>query len=442
MDTTPTHAPILESAWKLFGQLSAFASKRSKAHLRLRRWIAVFGVLATLFAIISEQSPAGTPEFIKWILKLLLIAAPLLASAMAAFTNKFYGSGDWLLARAGAEEVLKEIYVYRTIAAKSKRNKYLEDRLAAIQTDILHDMNGEFIVEEYTGDLPPKSRFRPGEPDNDPGFNDLSGEEYVKYRLEKELRWHTAEVVRRQRDRVRLQVMILTSGVVGAILAALGGPFSLWVALAATMTTTFSGWQELRNVEKIIRSYSQVVVELRILSNRWRNMSEDMRNDKQEIKKIFSKTEAALWNQNMEYIRAMQEGLQKASLDDEAEPVKTIVENQVKSTEQQVQKTNAVIVNEAAKSLDTAEHVITEAAEEAVGSLAAEAASDLVQAELNSISNAIQESLEHLSDSLGLTSALEKVKSDFEGIEIDRNTPRSVVNDLMSRFPKTPEPKG
>lgn len=442
MTNSENAAPILVSAWKLFGQLSSVASRRSKAHLRLRRWIAVFGVLATLFAILSEQSPEGTPEIIKWILKLLLIAAPLLASAMAAFTNKFFGSGDWLIARAGAEEVLKEIYVYRTIAAKSKRSKYLEDRLAAIQRDILHDMGGEFVVADYQGNLPPTSRFRPGEPDSDPGFHDLSGEEYVKYRLEKELKWHTAEVVKRQRDRVRLQVLILSSGVIGAILAALGGSFSLWVALAATMTTTFSGWQELRNVEKIIRSYSQVVVDLRILSNRWHNLSDSDRNDKQEIKKIFKLTEAALWNQNMEYIRAMQEGLQKSNLEDEAEPVNTIVENQIKSTEQIKEKTQTTIVTETTKAIVAAEEVITDAVEDAVGELAAEAASDLVQAELASMSSAFQESLENFADSIGLTPALKKIEEEFSGVEIDRNTPRSVVNDLISRFPKTPEVKG
>ena len=54
METQPQQVtPILEVAWIRFAQLDAASLKRSKSHLRMRRWIAALGILATLFAILT-----------------------------------------------------------------------------------------------------------------------------------------------------------------------------------------------------------------------------------------------------------------------------------------------------------------------------------------------------------------------------------------------------
>jgi len=120
METQPQQTtPILEVAWAHFAQLDAASTKRTKAHLRMRRWIGALGVLATLFAIITELYGAILLPVIGLVLKILLIATPILASTFAAFVSKFFSSGDWLITRAGAEEVLKEIYAYRTILQKT-----------------------------------------------------------------------------------------------------------------------------------------------------------------------------------------------------------------------------------------------------------------------------------------------------------------------------------
>ena len=50
-------SPILEVAWTRFAQLDALSLKRSKSHIRLRWWVATLGVLATLFAILTEIVP-------------------------------------------------------------------------------------------------------------------------------------------------------------------------------------------------------------------------------------------------------------------------------------------------------------------------------------------------------------------------------------------------
>jgi uncharacterized protein YqgV (UPF0045/DUF77 family) len=434
--------PILEVAWTAFGQLGNASSKRAKAYTNLRKAIATFGVLATLFAILSVKYPANFPAFGAVLLKLFLIASPILASALAAYVNKFFYSGDWLITRAGSEEILKEIYIYRTILQNSPtRRVWLEKKLSEIQRSVYRGMNGELIMDPYTGILPPPPRFNAADPNSDPGFHDLSGEEYFKYRLEDQLNWHVMRVNQRQNERIRLQLLIIGSGIVGALLAAFGGEFTLWVALAASFTATFIGWQELRSLDVVVRNYSKVIVELRIISDHWRNLEAGERTQS-EFNKMVRSTEDILWSQNVEYIKAMQEALKESDLEKEAGLINRVIQEQADSDLRLKTAMEEATVEQTKRSMEESEESISEAFKEALGSLAEEASSELVQAELASMQATIQEALENIAERMGLSTSLKKIETEFEGVEIGSNTPMSVLNDLISRYPKTTDVKG
>src|SRR5687768_3181262 len=130
---TPKVIPILNVAWARFSELDTTALARSRSHMRIRRGVTIVGILATLFAILSQSFPQNS-GLIGLGFRVFLILMPLIASGLAAFTKIFYSTGDWLITRAGAEEILKEIYYFRTILQKNKsRRAYLEKRLAEIQ---------------------------------------------------------------------------------------------------------------------------------------------------------------------------------------------------------------------------------------------------------------------------------------------------------------------
>jgi hypothetical protein len=67
-----------------------------------------------------------------------------------------------------------------------------------------------------------------------------------------------------------------------------------------------------------------------------------------------------------------------------------------------------------------------------------------VQAELAAMQEAIQETAQNIAERIGLSlaSSLKAIQAEFDGVEIGGNTPPSVLNDLMSRYPKTTEAKG
>lgn len=309
---TETKPSILEAAWRLYAQFDAAAKKRQKAKNDLHISVALISILATLFAISSSIYPADFPAIGATLINIVLIILPILASTLAAFASKFFPGGDWLILRAGAELIQKEIFQYRTILQKKKRlrRSWLENRLRDIYLQVYNGLNGELILEPFTKTLPPgydKSDTRA-----DPGFADLSFEEYYEYRIKDQLDWHVRRVQRLQRDRVRMQIWILFAGGLGAFLAAMGDPFSIWVALTTALTTALIGVQEIRNYDKTVRNYSRVILELSTISNHWHNLEVTETRDertKKEFYKMVQATETVLWNQFVEYIKSMQEVL-------------------------------------------------------------------------------------------------------------------------------------
>jgi hypothetical protein len=440
-ENTQQAIPILATAWTRYAQFNGASLKRSKAYLRMRRWIIIMGILATMFAILVETTPAGMVNFI---FKLFLIVTPILGSILASVTSKKFSNGDWLISRAGAEEILKEIYMFRTILQKNiKRREWLEKRMVEIQRQVYRGMGGEFILKPYQGQVPPD--YDPENPNSDPGFQDLSGDEYFRYRLEDQLAWHIKKINEYESERTRLLWFIYSAAGASAILVAVDGavegPFSLWVAFTAALTAGFLAWQELRNMDEIIRNYSKVIMELTISYDHWSNLEQEERTTV-EFNKMVKATEDVLWGQNVEYIKSMQEALADDSLEREASLVNRVIKEAVETDQRFKKALEDSLVDAATESMGIAEEKLTKTFQETLGTLAEEASSELVQAELAAMGQAISDGLQAIAQATGVADKLKEIADEFAGVEIGSDTPTSVLNDLMSRYPKSGEVKG
>lgn len=429
VETSP-HPPILTIAWTRFAQLDAFAVRRSKPHLRLRWWIAALGVLATLFAVLTEIYPPDFPAAGGTGLKVLLILTPILGSLLASYVNRFYAGGDWLVARAGAEEIKKEIYFYRTILRNvPNRREYLEKRLAEIQRSVFRDLKGELLLGEYRGPLPPVIDEQAG----DTGFHDLSGDEYYRVRLQSQLRWHADRLRRVHRERMRLQVYILLAGAAGAFLAALGGPFSLWVALTSSLAAALIGWQELRNLDMTVRNYSKVISELTIIANHWEALEPEERGEA-EFFGMVNATEEVLWSQHVEYVRSMQEALAQARLEQAG-----LIENvlrQARESDARLRQAQGVAIGDqfAAQTSEAQAAALTDY-REVLGQLADVLRSDVVRQELAAMRAAGGAPAR-------LSERLEAIAARYAGKEFGPETPKEELNSVLASFPPTGEVKG
>jgi hypothetical protein len=447
---TPKPAPILEIAWLRHADLDLAASRRTQAFYRIRKWIAWLGVLATLFAILTQilsQQPAfsepitPTELIARGSVRVLFVAIPVLASLFAAFVTKFYSNGAWLIYRAGAEEIKKEIYFYRTILPKDKtRRDYLERRLGEIQRQLFRNLGGEFAFEGYRGPLP--SNYNKEQPDSDPGFHDLTGDEYIKYRLQHQLGWHNNRINQRKSERRWMTIYILAFGGLGALLAALSIQLALWVALTASITAALLGWQELRKVDETIKNYSKVVMELTILYNHWQNLEPEERTPA-EFELMVRGCERVLGAQNREYIRSMQEALQEASLEKEAALINQVIHDSVESAERAKETMRENVIGTTQEFLADTEQKVDETTKALLGSLAEEASSEIVQKELEAMSNAITDAAENVMERVSsLTSSLAQTAQDFSHVEIGKDTSKEELNAILASLPKPNDVKG
>lgn len=436
----PKNTPILEIAWTRYAQLNASSIRRTTAYRRLRIWIAVLGVLATLFSIIVATYFQEGTSLLGVIFKNLFIITPIVASLVAAFGTRTFANADWLITRAAAEEYLKEIYFFRTVLRGNKdRRAYMEKRINEIQRQLFRGLGGELTFRPYNGPIPP---YYSADYDSDAGFQDLTGDEYFKYRLEDQLRWHIREVNEYRRERGALTFLVLAFGGFGTYLAAQGGTLGLWVALTASITAALVGWQQLRNLDAVIKNYSKVIFELTSVYDHWVNLEPEERNDA-EFFKMVRGTEDVLWAQNTEYIKAMQEALKESDLEKEANLVNKVIKESVESAERSKEMMRETLVEAAHEAIHDAEEKVEEVFTKAVGSLWEEASSEVVQQELEAMRQAAEEAVENMMENFtGLKSSLAQIAQKYAHVEIGRDTSKEELNKILALYPKTTDVKG
>jgi len=202
------------------------------------------------------------------------------------------------------------------------------------------------------------------------------------------------------------------------------------------------GWQELRKVDDTIKNYSKVVLELTILSDHWENLEPEERTEV-EFYKLVRACEDVLWAQNIEYVRSMQEALKDYDTEKEASLVNQVIKDSVASAERTKESLRETFVEQGQEFLAQTEQLFNETTKAALGSLAQEASSEIVQKELEAMSNAITDSAENVMGRVSsLTSSLAQTAQDFSHVEIGKDTSKEELNAILASLPKTNDVKG
>jgi len=178
-----------------------------------------------------------------------------------------------------------------------------------------------------------------------------------------------------------------------------------------------------------------------IIYDHWQNLEMEERTQAETFKMV-RETEKILWNQNMEYIRSMQEALAESELA-EADLVDEVLRKSVESDARFKKELRDSIVSHTDKTLRESEETMVETFEEALGTIVEEASSDLVQQELEAMAEAASQAVENIvSRASRLRSAMDEIADEFADVEFTADTPASTLHDMMQRYPKTGEVKG
>jgi len=252
--------PALKDAWRTFATYDGLAARLRRSFERTQTAIVVLGVLATLLALLHDALGIAA---LHW----AVVAAPICASALIALANRRAGGRRWVLLRGAAEAIKTEIYRYRARTGPygaPDRAAALAHQLDLITGQTLQTDASSGPLTPYDGALPPPMY---GASRDDDGLSPLDPERYLRLRIGDQLAYYHGRVRDLDRRRNALQVLAITAGGAGAILAAAG--LELWIGLTTAIGAGALVHLASLQVDATIVAYNQSAGRLASLRREW-----------------------------------------------------------------------------------------------------------------------------------------------------------------------------
>ncbi|NES22857.1 MAG: hypothetical protein F6K41_29030 [Symploca sp. SIO3E6] len=282
----------LETAWQRYAQLKTKASEVFQLYQNLRLQAIAFSLLAILLVVIASTDNDWFTPLIAKGLTGSLVLIPIVALVTFAISRKFQQGEYWQVLNAGAEEIRKEIYLYRTLLlGQGSRHQWLNERVTAIQCQVMESIGGNFVLKPYTGTIPPE------QPNSDSGFADLLADDYLYYRLEAQQQTFTEELTLLETTRTNLKIGIFLLGGISALLPVLSLNYSIWVAFTLALATALTLWWELCRLDERINQGNQLILALNLIRDRWQSLTPQEHTGNEFFQLVLA-TEKVLWSQH------------------------------------------------------------------------------------------------------------------------------------------------
>ncbi len=343
---------VLLQAWETFADYDLNANRQQRHFDRLQLSIVAWGVIGTALVVIQQvfaprkelNAPKKSPEVAEptnlpgvaelsdslgaaeqndllgaaelwangfvgwWVVHHLLIITPILLTVLVAAANRFRQGSKWLLLRAGAESIKREIFRYRTRAMYYSQNaeQQLAQRVEAItQRTMRTEVNASALVP-YNKDqgFPPHMFAAKG---GDDGFSSLTPDRYVEVRLGDQLNFFQKKAVRLEKQLSRLYWFTFILGGLGTYLAAVG--FQAWIALTTALVAAIGTYLGYRQTENTLTKYNQAATDLLNVRNWWNALSAEEQARQINIDSLVEHTEQVLQSELDGWIQQMQNAL-------------------------------------------------------------------------------------------------------------------------------------
>lgn len=322
---------------------------KPKNELVLARVQIIGAALSLLLLSVAVAYPVRFLSVMVKIFTYLAVVTPIGVSILLAGSNQFKHRRKWILLRAAAEAVKKEIYRYRArvgeysdeatsnnavdtaanVAAnppakaganpgnpeanpeanpetnpakRDSRNEALTKKIAKITKDLMEtEVNTGSL--QYGGSGPPSG--------TDDGFSFLSGERYIEVRLVDQMVWYQKQTAKLERQRFEFQIMIYVVGGGGSLLAAFGA--QLWVALTTAAVTALTAWVTDFRLDVNLVKYNQTAAELSNLKYWWSTLSAQEKTILANRQNLVDSTEKTLEAEQSGWVQQMQEAAKQVT---------------------------------------------------------------------------------------------------------------------------------
>lgn len=299
------------SAWEAFAVLDLNAGQQQRTFRRVQASILGLGFLGALLAVVKSILP--DPHPLNQLLYSTVLVIPIVVSVAIATANRFKPGDKWLLMRAAAEAIKREIWRYRTRSGDyhhAGREALLAQKVEDVTRRLARTEVNVAALRPYTGPIPPTMGATA---DLDDGLAHLAPERYVTLRIGDQLRYYRKAVLWLHRTLVLGERLILGLGGVGTLLAALNQ--SVWVAVTTTAVTTITTFLGYRRIEATLRTYNQMATDLENVARWWKALRPGEQADPTNLDKLVDCTEKLLASELDGWVQSMQDaltGLRKA----------------------------------------------------------------------------------------------------------------------------------
>lgn len=307
----------LTDAWSRYDDLDESAIRKQALFTKLQGVILSLGVIATLLAI--SQSGSALPASLKQLLPaplsqykstlhvlihVLMVLTPITISVLVAASSRFREGNKWILLRASAEAIKREIFRYRMQAGAYGSDQCLqasrESKLAAKLKDISSalaqsEVNRTSLLGVVKND-PTRLRF-------------LNPDDYLKDRIDDQINYFVKKTGGLYRRLKTTQVCIYVAGGAGTFLAAFRG--DVWVALTTAIATALTTRLEMDQVENTLVQYNQALTGLRNIASWWKALSQWEKGRGKNVDLLVEQTEKTLEGELAGWVQQMQTALDK-----------------------------------------------------------------------------------------------------------------------------------
>jgi hypothetical protein len=312
---------VLMQAWETFAVYDQNANFHQKRFSNLQIIILALGVVGTALVIVQEvfrprrEGKVLSPAELKdagyifwWILHNALILMPIVLSVLVTAAARFKQGSKWLLLRAGAESIKREIFRYRTRSMYYK--ELAEQQLALKIEDITRrtmrtEINASSLKPyDIAKGLPPKMYASGG---SDDGVSFLAPDRYIEVRLDDQLNFFRSKSVKLEKQLSLLYWLTFAIGGLGSFLAAIN--LQIWVALTTTIVAAFGTFLGYRQTESTLIKYNQAATDLANVKAWWNALSAEEQAQVVNIDSLVVHTEQVLQSELDGWIQQMQNAL-------------------------------------------------------------------------------------------------------------------------------------
>lgn len=327
---------VLLQAWERFADYDLNAIEQQRRFDWIQGTILTIGLLATALALIKQvRGPKDgdgydvlVPYSRWWFIYYLLIIIPIALTVLITAANRFKQGNKWLLLRAAAEAIKREIYRYRARAGDYKEvfavppqpppapgtspplppptpEQVLAQRIEDITRRVMRTEVNSSSLLAYNKDkgFPPYM----GSDLADDGFSMLTPDRYVQVRLADQLNYYRTRAVKHERRLRVLQWSIFTIGGLGTLMAAINQ--QVWIALTTALAAALTTYLGYKQTENTLMKYNQAATDLENVKSWWTALPAEEQAKPDNVTTLVNHTEQVLQSELDGWVQQMQNAL-------------------------------------------------------------------------------------------------------------------------------------